>query len=74
MQPLKFRNGMVIFSNTLLAAWLLVHAGIEVNLYWLIVVWWRIIAAGIRVNIGPGNGLLPDGTKPLPESMLTYHH
>ena len=26
---------------------------------------------GIYVNIGSGNGLLPDGTKPLPESMLT---
>ena len=25
------------------------------------------------VNIGPGNGLLPDGTKPLPDPMLTYH-
>ena len=25
------------------------------------------------VNIGLGNGLLPDGTKPLPEPMLTYH-
>ena len=25
------------------------------------------------VNIGSGNGLLPDGTKPLPESVLTYH-
>ena len=24
------------------------------------------------VNIGLGNGLLPDGTKPLPEPMLTY--
>ena len=23
-------------------------------------------------NIGSGNGLLPDGTKPLTESMLTY--
>ena len=23
------------------------------------------------VNIGSGNGLLPDGTKPLPEPMLT---
>ena len=22
-------------------------------------------------NIGSGNGLLPDGTKPLPEPMLT---
>ena len=27
----------------------------------------------IWVNIGSGNGLLPDGTKPLPETMLTYH-
>ena len=26
----------------------------------------------IRVNIGSGNGLLPDGTKPLPEPWLTY--
>ena len=25
-------------------------------------------------HIGPGNGLLPDGTKPLPEPMLAYHH
>ena len=23
-------------------------------------------------NIGSGNGMLPDGTKPLPEPMLTY--
>ena len=27
----------------------------------------------IQVNIGSGNGLLPDGTKPLPEPMLTNH-
>ena len=26
------------------------------------------------VNIGSGNGLLPDGTKPLPEPVLTNHH
>ena len=25
------------------------------------------------VNIGAGNGLLPDGTKPLPEPILTNH-
>ena len=24
-------------------------------------------------NIGSGNDLLPDGTKPLPEPMVTYH-
>ena len=27
-----------------------------------------------REIIGSDNGLLPDGTKPLPEPMLTYHH
>ena len=27
----------------------------------------------IWVNIGSGNGLLPDGTKPLPDPMLTDH-
>ena len=26
----------------------------------------------IWVNIGLGNNLMPEGTKPLPESMLTY--
>ena len=31
------------------------------------------MATEIWVNIGSGNGLLPDGTKPLPEPMLTYH-
>ena len=25
------------------------------------------------VNIGSGNGLLPDSTKPLPEPILIYH-
>ena len=31
------------------------------------------MATEIWVNIGSGNGLLPDGTKPLPEPVLTYH-
>ena len=30
-------------------------------------------ATWIWVNIGSGNGLLPDGTKPLPEPMLTHN-
>ena len=29
-------------------------------------------AIKVSINIGPGNGLLSDGTKPLPERMLTY--
>ena len=28
----------------------------------------------IWVNIVSGNGLLPDGTKPLPQPFLTQHH
>ena len=31
------------------------------------------MATEIWVNVGSGNGLVPDGTKPLPERMLTYH-
>ena len=31
------------------------------------------MATEIWVNIGSGNGLLPDGTKPLPEPMLSDH-
>ena len=31
------------------------------------------MATEIWVNIGSGNGLLPDSTKPLPEPMLTDH-
>ena len=27
----------------------------------------------LGVNIGTGNDLLPDDTKPLPKPMLTYH-
>ena len=34
---------------------------------------WRHMVTWIWINIGSGNGLLPDGTKPLPEPMLTYH-
>ena len=30
------------------------------------------MATDIWANIGSGNGLLADGTKPLPEPMLTY--
>ena len=31
------------------------------------------MATGIWVNIGPDNGLLPDGIKPLPEPKLTIY-
>ena len=30
------------------------------------------MAPWVFVNIGSGNGLLPYGTKPLPEPMVTY--
>ena len=35
--------------------------------------WSRHMAVQIWVDIGSDNGLLPDGTKPLPNSMVTYH-
>ena len=38
-----------------------------------IVSWWHYMVWEILVNTGLGNGMLPDGTKPLPDSMLTYH-
>ena len=31
------------------------------------------MASGILASISSGNSLLPDGTKPLPKPMLTYH-
>ena len=31
------------------------------------------MASEIWVNIGSGNGLLPESTKPLPETILAYH-
>ena len=34
---------------------------------------WHHMATEIWVNIGLGNGLLPDGTKPSPEPMLIDH-
>ena len=34
---------------------------------------WCHMATRICVNIGSGNGLLPDGTKPLPEPNLSSH-
>ena len=38
-----------------------------------LIAWWRYIVAVILVNIGCwGNGLLCEGTKPLPESMFIY--
>ena len=53
---------------------------------WSEIVWFQIMnlmvwagsgvgksATVILDNIGSGNGLLPDGTKPLPEPMLIYH-
>ena len=33
-RPLKFGNGQVISSHTLLDMWLLIHADIKVKQYW----------------------------------------
>ena len=34
--------------------------------------WWHHMAQAWMTNTGSGIGLLPDGTKPLPEPILTY--
>ena len=40
-------------------------------IFFLIVAQWWDMATYTWVNIGSGNGLVPSGTKPLPEPMLT---
>ena len=37
------------------------------------VVWWCPMLLQILLNMGWGNGLLPDGTKSLPQLMLNHH-
>ena len=41
--------------------------------YQLILAKWLHMASMNLLNIGSGNGLLSDGTNPLPEPMLTNH-
>ena len=45
------------------------------HIFWLMkqINRWCLMVTQIWVNIGSGNGLVPDGTKPLPEPMLTNH-
>ena len=50
-----------VSSQSISAVVLLTHCGL-VMLY-----------GHIWVNIGSSNGLVPNGTKPLPEPKLTYH-
>ena len=52
---------------------LMYHISSMIFINQLIVAWRHHKATRNWVNIGSGNGLLPDGTKPLPEPMLTYH-
>ena len=47
------------------------HPPGKLDLTKLIVAYWRHMATETWVKIGSGNGLLPNGAKPLPESMLT---
>ena len=47
----------------------------QVHSVWNFEAWVNSTIYGIiiLVNISSGNGLLPDGIKPLPEPMFTYH-
>ena len=42
----------------------------EIVLSWML----QNLISNLEVNIGLGNGLVPSGTKPLPEPMLTQIH
>ena len=57
-------------------AWCMVAPRHHMNQYWstYISLWpSETIWQQIWVNIGSGNGLLPDGTKPLPDPVLIDH-
>ena len=49
----------------------MVHLHLGEKVY--LIHWGLVTPLEIWVNTGSGNGLLPDGTKQLPEPMLTYH-
>ena len=42
----------------------------SIQMYWAILVNYVYY---VSVNTGLANGLVPDGSKPLPDAMLTYH-
>ena len=61
-------NTKIVFSK-----WKFIGIGVEMwNRSQFNVVYWRRMEKKIWVNIGSGNGLLPGGTKSLPEPMLTF--
>ena len=64
---------MVVYLDA--SCWLMGSRMIlQLSRYQLIVVQWHEMVTQIWVNIGSGNCLLPDDTKPLPEPILTYEH
>ena len=46
---------------------------LEYSMRWLIGQWSHHMALWNLINIDWGNDLVPSGTKPLPQPMLTYH-
>ena len=63
---MKFVLGAIQQTYSFLGMQLLIHALTLNSLRPSDAIWRQI-----WVNIGSGNGLLPDGTKPLPKPMLT---
>ena len=62
MQAFKVTAMMGALNSVILSDRLLTHWGLMTP----------TDITDLFVNTGSGNGLLPDGTKPLPEPMLTY--
>ena len=48
-------------------------AGNAENAFIMIVAYWHYMESCTLVNIGLGNGSVPDGTELLPEPVLMYH-
>ena len=47
--------------------------GLKILNIWPFYAWWRHMVSWVFIKTGSGNGLLPDGTKLLPEPMLACH-
>ena len=68
---IKFVNDLcpwILQCQSVMMVWWLIAVSVLDSLWLCDAIWQQIY-----ININSGNGLLSDGIKPSPESMLTYH-
>ena len=68
---IKFVNDLcpwILQCQSVMMVWWLIAVSVLDSLWLCDAIWQQIY-----ININLGNGLLSDGIKPSPESMLTYH-